>query len=150
MFLKKKIFDNFFSKDKIFDIKYDSIQDLRCGIIDLCNLLKKDIFLIQIFSKDPLNDQLKNVCNKILNFNNYNIYLIDNIEFLEQIDFLNLRFLNIYTIESRVACGDVKELMKRRTFSLGVDNYFEDVKIEINLIKYDDITISKLKKTYII
>ncbi len=145
MFLKKELFSNLFSKNAIFDIEYENIQDLKYGIINLSNLLKKDIFAIQIFANDPLNEYFKNDAQNIISFKNFIIYLVDKIEMIEQIDFSKLRFLNIYTIENQFINYDFNKILKNCSFDLGLDNYLEYTKVIINLSKYDSDIILKLK-----
>ncbi len=145
MFLKKELFSNLFSKNAIFDIEYENIQDLKYGIINLSNLLKKDIFAIQIFANDPLNEYFKNDAQNIISFKNFIIYLVDKVEMIEQIDFSKLRFLNIYTIENQFINYDFNKILKNCSFDLGLDNYLEYTKVIINLSKYDSDIILKLK-----
>ena len=52
MFLKKELFHIPFSKYNEFSFEYEDINDLKYGILNLCYLLKKDIFLIQVFEKE--------------------------------------------------------------------------------------------------
>ncbi len=144
MLLKKEWIGSLFSKNKIFNIDYDNVDDLKYGIINLCNLLKQDIFLIKVFSKDPLNEHFKNDCKKILNIQSFNIYLMDNVEILKQIDFSKIRLLNIYSTKNKFMNRNLNEMIKYCPFSVGLDNYLEYTKTSINLTEYDNITISQL------
>ncbi len=146
MFLKKEIFSSLFSKNAIYNIEYESLQDLKYGIINLSNLLKKGAFVIRIFSNDPLNEYFKGKDKNMINFPDFNIYLVDEIEIIEQIDFSTLRFIEIYTIENHFVNCEFDEMLKHYSFNLGLDNYLEYTKVIIDLSKYDDDIISKLKR----
>ena len=144
MFLKKELFYIPFSKNKIFSIEYNDIKDLELGVFSLCDLLKKDIFLILVFISDPLNEQLKEKSEKVFRYENFNCYLMKNINIIKQFDFENIRFLNIYGIDNHFVSEDFIEMRKCSSFNLGFDNYLDYTKIIINFSKYDDCVISKL------
>ena len=59
MFLKKELIQIPFSKVRSFDLVYDDEEDLKFGIINLCRLLNKGMFLIQVFLGDSINELLK-------------------------------------------------------------------------------------------
>ena len=92
MHLKKKFIQILFSNKKSFSIIYSDEKDLKNGVIKLCNYLKKGTFLIQLFSEDRLNQILSIYKNNCLNYNNFNYYKIDNLDFLNNVSFEKLRF----------------------------------------------------------
>lgn len=144
MFLKKELLHIPFLKRKCFNIEYDDIKDLKLGVVSLCELLKKDAFLIQIFTGDPLNEEFRGGSDNLCKYKNFNVYLIKNVEAVKRLNFENIRFLNIYGIDNRFVTDEFNEMIKCSSFSLGFDNCFEYTKIIIDFSKYDDCIISKL------
>ena len=144
MFLKKELLHISFFKRKCFNIEYDDIKDLKLGVVSLCELLKKDVFLIQIFTGDPLNEEFREKNDNLFKYENFNVYLIKNLEAVKRLNFENIRFLNIYGIDNRFVTDEFNEMIKCSSFYLKFDNYFDYTKAIIDFSKYDDWIISKL------
>ena len=115
------------------------------AIIKLCNYLKKETFLVQVFSQDRLNEILSIYDNNYLNYKNFNYYKIDNLKFLNNLSFEELRFLNIYSLNqnSRLDINRLKDAQDNYTFQLGFDNYLEYVELIINYDYYDEELVKK-------
>ena len=140
MYLKKKIIQIPFLNKKAYSIIYSDENDLKNGVIKLCNYLKKGTFLIQVFSRDNLNSVLSLHSNNRLNYKNFNYYTIDNLNFLNNLSFDGLRFLNIYAVNQSYLIDDMaklKDVQEKYAFQLGFDNYLEYVEIVINYNYYD-------------
>lgn len=146
MYLKKKFIQIPFSNKKNFSIIFSDENDLKNGVIKLCNYLKKETFLVQVFSQDRLNEILCIYDNNCLNYKNFNYYKIDNLKFLNDLSFEKLRFLNIYSLNqnSRLDVTRLKDAQDNYTFQLGFDNYLEYVEIIINYGYYDEKLINKI------
>ena len=138
-----------FYKRKSFNLSYLNEDDLREGVIEICNLLKKDIFIVQIFPAEFIAECLDKYCiSRIKHYNFYYYYLKD-LRVLNNIELSKVRFMNIYSIENPYY--DMNRLvnnLKRTTFSLGLDNYLEYSKIEINYSCYGKEVLKKLHKTF--
>ncbi len=145
MYLKKKFIQIPFSNKKSFSIIYSGENDLKNGVIKLCNYLKKETFLVQVFSQDRLNEILSIYDNNYLNYKNFNYYKIDNLKFLNNLSFEELRFLNIYSLNlnSRLDINRLKDAQDNYTFQLGFDNYLEYVELIINYDYYDEELVKK-------
>ncbi len=148
MHLKKKFIQIPFSNKKSFSIIYSDEKDLKNGVIKLCNYLKKGTFLIQLFSEDRLNQILSIYKNNCLNYNNFNYYKIDNLDFLNNVSFEKLRFLNIYSLNKNclIDIRQLKNVHKNYTFQLSLDNYLEYAEIIIDYNCYDKKTIDSILK----
>ena len=146
MYLKKKFIQIPFSNKKSFSILFSDENDLKNGVIKLCNYLKKETFLVQVFSQDRLNEILCIYDNNCLNYKNFNYYKIDNLKFLNDLSFEELRFLNIYSLNqnSRLDVTRLKDAQDNYTFQLGFDNYLEYVEIVINYNYYDKRKINNI------
>ncbi|MCI9032196.1 MAG: hypothetical protein HFK09_06765 [Clostridia bacterium] len=145
MFLKKEVLQVPFLKIKCFDLIYEDSNDLRYGIINLCNLLKKDIFIFEVFSKDPLNGILKANCKEVINYRNFICYFKKDIDIIRQLNFESVRFLCIYAIKEQFIENNMINILKSFSFGFELDNYSESVKIKINYDDYDDSVISKIQ-----
>lgn len=145
MYLKKKFIQIPFSNKKSFSIIYSGENDLKNGVTKLCNYLKKETFLVQVFSQDRLNEILSIYDNNYLNYKNFNYYKIDNLKFLNNLSFEELRFLNIYSLNqnSRLDINRLKDAQDNYTFQLGFDNYLEYVELIINYDYYDEELVKK-------
>ena len=145
MYLKKKFIQIPFSNKKSFSIIYSGENDLKNGVIKLCNYLKKETFLVQVFSQDRLNEILSIYDNNYLNYKNFNYYKIDNLKFLNNLSFEEFRFLNIYSLNqnSRLDINRLKDAQDNYTFQLGFDNYLEYVELIINYDYYDEELVKK-------
>ena len=139
MHLKKKFIQTPFSNKKSFSLTYSDENDLKNGVINLCDYLKKGTFLIEVFSEDILNEVLSRYSNYCLNSKNFNYYTIDNLEFISNLSFEGLRFLNIYSLNksSLIDLTQLKDAQENYTFQLVFDNYLESVEIIINYSYYD-------------
>lgn len=146
MYLKKKFIQIPFSHKKSFSITYSDENDLKNGVIKLCNYLKKGTYLIQVFLGDSLNTVLSTYSNNCLNYKNFNYYIIDNLNFLNNLSFEKLRFLNVYSLNQNnlIDIAQLKDAQENYTFQLGFDNYLEYVEIIINYDYYDEKLINKI------
>lgn len=145
MFLKKDKVHNLFLKYDVFNINYNDIEELKIGILKLCKLLEKDIVIFKIFSNDGLNAQFFKVSKKVINYKNFNYYLISDIEIINEIDFNKLRFLEIYSNQKIDNDENIEKMLNSYSFNIGLDNYLEYTKIIINLNDYDSSIISKIE-----
>lgn len=146
MFLKEFLRISF-SNVKRFNMIYDDGEDLKFGIVNLCNLLQKDMLLLEVFVKDPLHKLLEEKSKRVVHFKSFNCYLfetVDAVNIFEQSNFESIRYLNIFAIEERDIGDNPGAMIKSSAFSIELDNYLEHTKININFMKYDDATILKL------
>ncbi len=139
MYLKKNLIQMPFSSKKSFSIKYSDENDLKQGIIKLCNHLQKGTFIVQVFLLDSINTVLS-MYNNSLKYKNFNYYAFDNLTFLNDLSFSELRFLNIYALNRNclIDMVQLKDAQKNYSFQLGFDNYLEYVEIIINYRYYDE------------
>ena len=102
--------------------------------------------MIQVFLGDSLNTVLSMYSNNCLNYKNFNYYIIDNLNFLNNLSFEKLRFLNVYSLNQNnlIDIAQLKNAQENYTFQLGFDNYLEYVEIMINYDYYDEKLINKI------
>jgi len=151
MYLKKFFIQVPFSNKKAFDIVYFDEVDLKNGVLKLCNQLKKDFFLIQVFSRDELNELLCIDSSNFFKYKNFNYYLTENLHFLHNLSFEKLRFLNIYAMNEEFILTNLNQLKKieeHYAFQIGFDNYLEYVEIIINYNYYDKKMINNILKLW--
>ena len=149
MYLKKEFLQLPFTKKKNYSILYSDYEDIKVGAIKLCYNLKKGNFLIQVFTHDKLNDILSLYKNNYFNYKNFNYYLINNLDFLNDLSFEKIRFLNIYSINNKdvTTYMQLKEALTDYTFKLGLDNYLDFAEVIINFEYYDKQVIDIFNKT---
>lgn len=148
MYLKKKFIQIPFLNRKSYSIMYSDENDLKNGVIKLCNCLKKGTFLIQIFSGDNLNSVLSLYSNNRFNYKHFSYYTVDDLIFLNNLSFEGLRFLNIYAVNQNclIDMAKLKDIQENYAFQLGFDNYLEYVEIVINYNYYDKKMVNKIIK----
>lgn len=146
MYLKKKFIQIPFFNKKSYSVIYSDENDLKNGVIKLCNYLKKGTFLIQVFLGDILNETLKLYSNNCFNYKNFNYYTIDNLKFLNDLFFEELRFLNIYSLNknSLIDLYQLNDLQKNYTFQIAFDNYLEYVEVTVNYNYYEEKIIDNI------
>lgn len=144
MVLKKLLLQLPFSDKKRYDLVYDDLDDLKSGTINMCNVLKKDFFVFQIFAKDPLDDLIKQCSVRVIEDKNFVYYIVEDIDICEQLHFNEIRFLSIYVISGSIIDSELRYILDSYVFSLELDNYFEHTQILIDFSKYDSGILSKL------
>lgn len=144
MLLKKLLLQLPFSDKKRYNLVYDDFDDLKFGTINMCNLLKKDFFVFQIFAKDPLNDLMKQCSDCVIEVKNFVYYIVQDVDICERLNFAEIRFLCVYAIMGSLDSSDLRSMIESNAFSLEFDNYLEHTQILIDFSKYDSGILSKL------
>lgn len=136
-FLKEKRLNNLFFKYKKYDFVYDDENALKSVVIDLLGLLRQDLFVVKLFSSDDLNGVFAlRQCQKFSS-GNFNYYVLNDDSALAQIDFCDLRFMEILLInESDFGDCPIKDISKKSSTVLSLDNYLETTELIINPKKY--------------
>lgn len=144
MFLKKEVFQLPFSKTKSFNFEYENEEDLKIGIIKLLGLLKKNDYVIQVFSADVINEKIRTM-SKYQSFSRLNFiyYRLENVAFLKHINLSSLRFMNIFTLEKDNI--NIDRLIDNSPFVIGFDNYLEIANLKIDVSRYDDNILKDFK-----
>ena len=128
-----------FSKIKSYKFDYESDEDLKTGVMKLLKMLRKNGYVIQVFSGDKVNDLIKTYKHMVISSYNFEYYIVENIDFLGCIDFNVLRFMNIYSVENDVLNkNDLKKIIKNSSLVIGFDNYLETAELKVDLSKYDN------------
>lgn len=144
MVLKKLLLQLPFSDKKRYNLVYDDLVDFKSGIINMCNLLKKDFFVFQIFAKDPLNDLMKQCSDCVIENKNFVYYIVQNVDICEHLNFAEIRFLCVYGILGNMDSSDLRSMFESNAFSLELDNFLEHTQVLIDFSKYDSGILSKL------
>ena len=99
-------------------------KDLSNDVIEICKKLKKGLYIVEVFSKDLLNNILLSNARYLCQSGNFSYYLCDQIEFCRMIDFANIKHICIYSIlELTERQIDAKYLNNNFTFCVCFENY---------------------------
>ena len=145
MILKKKLFQVPYSKFKCFNFIYEDEEDLKSNLLILIKSLIKHEYIVKVFSKDEVNYYFTNYLKKH-SYNNFNYYLLKDISVFEQIQIQNLRFINIYMLNSNISYEDenlslFKNIEKKSDCLIIFDNYLEVSSLYIDFSKYDETVL---------
>lgn len=147
MILKKV----FLSK-KQYNMKYDDVNDLKFNVCKICNSFNDKFIVVQVFFKDnkaDINDKLLSCSEKRIKIKNFYYYIVKSFEFLYDLCFERLRFMNIYFFSYSF---EIDDAFKNKLFNfdilIGFDNYLEITEIITNKYYYNEIC-DILKKSYI-
>ena len=142
MFLKRV---PFFGRQKHFRMIYEDTNDLKAGIIHLCELLKKDIFWVEVFNRDSLNAWISEFSQGMFHYKNFNIYSCESVtKMMEPLNLDATRFLNIYSLETEYISENVRKTKGNCSFNLGLDNYLDYTEGMVDISRYDEATLAKL------
>lgn len=123
-----------------------SPSELSNDVMKVCKILSKGMYVVEIFSRDKLNDlAFKNVryigCKK-----NFRYYLLDDMNFLRDINIADMRYIGIYSIsEIRDENTDPGFLMRDSAFCICFENYLDFGELLICKDKYTQDPIDLLK-----
>lgn len=127
---------------------YDRIN-LQNGIVDICKTLCKKYYVIQILSKDPLNDLMIAKSMLTIQHKKYTFFYTDYIEFLNEIDLTAIPIMNIFSANEILQDFiSVKQQLKYSAFCLQLDDFLNLVKLRIDTRQYQKNTITKLTDKY--
>ena len=120
--------------------------NLSNSVIEICNMLKKDFIVIEVFSKDTLNNiLLLNSCF-ISQHGNFNYYVCNQIEFFNFISFIDVRHIGIYSIEELPLQINNKYLENNYTFFICFENYLDTSHLKVCCKYYPDSIKTDLNK----
>lgn len=144
MFLKKEVFQLPFSKIKSFNFEYQNEEDLKMGIMKILDMLKKNDYVIQVFSVDEINEKIRSISkHKSFSRLNFSYYKLEDVTFLKNINLSSLRFMNIFTLEKDDINFD--RLVDNSPFIICFDNYLEIANLKINVCRYEDNILKEFK-----
>lgn len=112
--------------------------NLSNDVIEVCNMLKKDLIVIEVFSKDTLNDILLSNSLFISQYGNFNYYVCNQIEFFNFISFIDVRYIGIYSIEELPLPINNKSLNNNYAFFICFENYLDTSHLRVCRKYYPD------------
>ena len=146
MHLKKKKLQFSFSKTKEYSIEYNDNVDLRDGIINLCNSLKKNKIVVRVFKNETINSLLEQTGKyPKISHDNFYYYILDDVNFLYNINLDSTRFICFYAVTDAASdLNNIKKLPHRSSFCICLDNYLETTDARINFKCYDKDILDSL------
>ena len=147
MFLKRisrwKYF-NFKKTIRFYEIYFNDFDDLRNGIIFIYECLKKDKCIGSIFNLELKTEiDFKN-SRYLFKHNNLDYYLIDDINYLNDIYFESIVCMDIMTVTDSNYICDFKKLFYNFSFYLIGCDHLSNCYLGVDLSQYSDDIISKL------
>lgn len=149
MILKKKNpISNLFGF-RNYEIDFDDYDDLRKGLISLCDLLKKDFFVIETVSIGLAADAIEKSAIKKMQFKNRCFFFANDLGFLKHLDFSKECFITIYTIsEDCFAADNANQVMKSAGFCLCIDDYSLFAAITLRKKQYNENIFKRLQEPF--
>lgn len=134
-------------KIKRFKVVEENDDVFKAGVVDLCNILKKDIFVVQVFAQAPFQEPLIRLlgeeCKSVVSYKQFNFYTLENVDFFKKIDLDETMFLRIISLPESEYNNNPENIFKAFAFYLDESN--EDyTQMFINFSKYDEAAIEKL------
>ena len=114
-------------------------EDLSNDIVETCRILKKGLYIIKVFSVDPLNNTLLlNACY-ISRKGNFKYYLCDQVDFLRVIDFTTAKHICVYSV-LKIDDQQINDeyLNNNFTFYICFENYLDTSQLIICRKYYPD------------
>lgn len=113
-------------------------ENLSDTVAEICNVLKSGVIVVEVFSKDPLNNTL-DLNSKFFSQNgNFNYYICEQTDFLKNINFFNAKHIIIYSIEELPSKITTKFLNNNFTFFICFENYFDTSYLKVYIENYSD------------
>lgn len=145
MHLKKKNLQFSFSKTKEYSIEYNDSIDLRDGIINLCNSLKKNKIVVRVFKNETINSLLEQTSKyPKISHDIFYYYILDDVNFLYNINLDSTRFICFYAVNDVPSDLNYKKLPRKSSFRICLDNYLETTDALINFKCYDKDILDSL------
>ena len=149
MILKKaNLIGNLFGF-RSYEIDFDDYDDLRKGLISLCDLLKKDFFVIETVSNALVADAIEKSAIQKMQFKNRCFFFVSDLGFLTHLDFSKECFLTVYTIsEDCLTAGSANQIMKSAGFSLCIDDYSLFASVTLRKKQYGENIFKRLQEPF--
>lgn len=116
-------------------------------IMRICWSLNKGYLVIEVFSRDQLNQTIAphSECSYVSG--NHCFYVMKTVDFLSDLNIHSIRHICIYTIsEPFDTRQNIKKLIEQSPFCFVDENYMEILEFNINTQAYDHQIISALSK----
>lgn len=113
-------------------------ENLSDTVVEICNVLKSGVIVVEVFSKDPSNNTLRLNSIFLSQNGNFNYYICEQVEFLKFIDFFDTKHISIYSIQELPKKITAKFLNNNFTFFICFENYFDTSHLKVHLEQYPD------------
>ena len=108
-------------------------EELTNDVVFVCKSLKRGPFVIEVFEKDPLNNMICSNTKLISTYQNFCYYRCDDVDFLQVINFADIRHLCIYSIaEISDETIDVRFLRNHFAFCVCFENYLDTCQLLVS------------------
>lgn len=140
--LKKRC--SFSNKHQTFiPVNYDNIS--MADILDICKSLNKGYLVIEVFSRDPLNETISPHSKYSCYSGNFCFYVMETVDPLIDLNIKLIRHICIYTITKPFDLSqNILISMKQSPFCFVDDNYSEILELNIHSQAYETNIISSL------
>ena len=119
--------------------------DLVANVIAVCDNLNAGIFVIEVFSRDPLNESIFHNHENIGSEANLSFYQHYDVDFLNDLNLENVRHMCIYSVPTAFdIVGNRKWLAKHSKLMIIFDNYLETSELVICKDFYPSVIIEHL------
>lgn len=115
------------------------LENLSYDVIEACRILKKGLYIIEVFSKDLLNNILLSNACCIFQNGNFNYYLCEHVDFFHMINLADARHICIYSVleidKQQINIGYLKDNF---TFYICFENYLNTSQLMVCRKYYSD------------
>lgn len=126
---------------------YDNISML--DIVYICQSLNKGYLIIEVFSRDQLNQTIAPHSEYSYFSRNFCFYVVKTVDFLSGLNINSIRHICIYTVpEPFDTRQNIEKSIEQSPFCFVDDNYMEVLKFNIYSQAYESTTISSLSKKF--
>lgn len=126
---------------------YDNIS--MADVIYICQSLNKGHLIVEVFSKDPLNQTIAPHSEYSCFIGNHCFHVVETVDFLSDLNINTIRHICIYTILKPFDTKqNIKDLIVQSPFRFVDDNYMEILEFNICSQAYDPQIISSLSQKF--
>ena len=126
---------------------YDNIS--MADVIYICQSLNKGHLIVEVFSKDQLNQTIAPHSEYSCFIGNHCFHVVETVDFLSDLNINTIRHICIYTILKPFNTSqNIKDLIVQSPFCFADDNYTEILEFNICSQAYDPQIIFSLSQKF--
>lgn len=120
-------------------------RNLVVDVVMVCNILNADRLIVEVFSKDPINESVFQNHEHFGSKVNLVYYQLHDVGFLDDLNLANVRHMCIYSVPTSFnAVINRKWLEKQSMFIMSFDNYLEVSELVVRKKFYSSKVIDQL------
>ncbi len=94
-------------------------------IVDFCETINNGVFIVELFAKDIINQDVQPLALKSFNYKNMNYYVLNTIDFLVNYNILSMRHFCIYSTSKNIDEKTIRKIINHSDFYVIDENYME-------------------------